>query len=191
MVVHRLIPTTDNKAANRLNFQAAVVVVVGDGDSKVNLIPPGERGVEGEQRRANTRLAAPQHTVAGFQLAAVAKVLHVDFKTEGTVVGKGQHVSVSNIGCTLTNPVGGDADRWGRIGLGVDGDDRGDQQHRHAQAGEPAPGGHGFHTGRLPFKTLGPTPHSKVQNVAKDEREHDGRIALYVEPGRIKTEFTP
>ena len=98
---------------------------------------------------------------------------------------------MSNIGCPLTNPVGGDADRWGRVGLGVDGDDRGDQQHRHAKADEPAPDGHELNVGRLPFKTLGMTPHSKVQNITKDEREHDGCIALYVEPRRIKTEFAP
>ena len=51
--------------------------------------------------------------------------------------------------------------------------------------------GHGWNVGRLPFKTLGHSPHSKVKNKTKDEGENDGGVAVHVEFRRINTKFSP
>ena len=118
-------------------------------------------------------------------------VVHVNLKTVGTVVGKGEHVSVSNIGRALTNPVRIDADRRRSVCLNMKGKNRSDQQRHHEQRREASPVGHGWNVGRLPFKTLGHSPHSKVKNITEEKGKDDGGIAVHVEFWRIHAEFAP
>ena len=191
MVVHGLVPAADHETSNRLVVKVADIIVVGDGDAKFNFIAPGEGGVEFEQGRAETFLAAPSDAVAGRQQSAVVGVVHVNLKTVGTVVRKGEHVGVSSIGRALTNPVRVDSDRRRSVCLNMRGKNRSDQQRHHEQRREASSVGHGWNVGRLPFKTLGHSPQSKVKNITKDEGEDDGGVAVDIEFWRVNAKFPP
>ena len=87
--------------------------------------------------------------------------------------------------------MGVDADRWSGVGLNLKGENRSDQEHRHAQGDQPAPGGHDLQKGRLPFKTLGAFASLEVQNIAEYQWKNNGGIALNVETRCVQSEFPP